>query len=348
MVERTRCEPLKSALLRYPEERRPDRHLEAGPKLAMLQDPETRRAVEILSEITDLTVALRRPIHNASILFGIVKITTGYPHQISVLSSVILAALIFLSPRIVLIFVTLYGTIIVYPKQQKIFDEVSASTFTGKDSAKKIKTAIYLRPFKFDECYFVYPLSHGSVSKAPVGLEGYFTQLCAEFQIAVIALGGVPSRRGQSGAGRATTSDADWQIRISEQIEKAILIIIIPSSDPGTLWELGVVCASEEFLDKTLFIMPPRRRGSVYLALQSINYLSFCDGVEEMWHTARIELLNKRLLLPAYNESGGVFRISHPGDFGFREAVLLAPLDNMPSSDLHRLMDHIVQLGGEP
>ncbi len=314
----------------------------------MLQDPETRRAEDILSKIIDLTVALRRPIHGISVLFAIVKIATGHPHQISVLYSVILAALMFMSPRIILVLLNLYHMILIYPKQQKLFDEMSVSKFTGKESAQEIKTAIYLRPFKFDDCYFVFPLSHDSVSKAPVGLEGYFTQLCAEFQIAVIALGGVPGRRGQSGAGRSATSDADWQIRISEQIEKAILIIIIPSSDPGTLWELGVVCASGEFLDKTLFIMPPRRRGSVYLALQSINYLPFCEGVEEMWRTARIELLNQGLLFPAYNESGGVFRIGHCGDFGFREAVLLAPMDNMPSSDLHRLIDHIVRLGGEP
>src|SRR5579871_4375791 len=109
----------------------------------MLIDPETRKAEDIISKIFDLMVALRRPAHTIAVLFVIVKITTDYPHQFSILVSVLIATLIFMSTRIVLIIVKQYHTIFIFPKQQRRFYELSSLQFAGKEGENKVKAAVY-------------------------------------------------------------------------------------------------------------------------------------------------------------------------------------------------------------
>lgn len=58
------------------------------------------------------------------------------------------------------------------------------------------------------------------------------------------------------GAGRIAVTDADWRNAIRLLIETASLIVLLPSSRAGTLWEVETLLQSDA-LSKTIVIDPP-------------------------------------------------------------------------------------------
>lgn len=58
------------------------------------------------------------------------------------------------------------------------------------------------------------------------------------------------------GAGRIKSTDANWQVAVGRLMCKALLIVIVPSSRPGTLWEIQQLLA-ENYIAKTVFIDAP-------------------------------------------------------------------------------------------
>jgi hypothetical protein len=63
------------------------------------------------------------------------------------------------------------------------------------------------------------------------------------------------------GAGRIKVSDAEWRDAIRLLMNKARLIIMLPSSRTGTLEEIGMVLGSE-LIRRTILIDPPNLRAS--------------------------------------------------------------------------------------
>jgi hypothetical protein len=58
---------------------------------------------------------------------------------------------------------------------------------------------------------------------------------------------GADDRRGgaeEIGIGRFVVSDEDWRTRIAGLMQAAMAIIILPSSNPGTLWELQQIAGN--------------------------------------------------------------------------------------------------------
>jgi hypothetical protein len=214
-------------------------------------------------------------------------------------------------------------------------DNVAKSEFSGTDADSKAKVALYLRPFEFDGCYLM-TMPRTGLLHVPTEFEKDFTDICRRSQIALIGLGGVPNSRRLGSAGRASTTDLHWKSKVVEQIERALFVVIVPFSNPGTLWELEFICSNRKWLDKTLFIMPPRPQSLLH-AVMNKQYLPFRACVEERWNTVRVELQRMMIQLPVYDEKGGVFRIN-----GYGEAHCVTPLDDMRDSDLERLIVHIV------
>ena len=58
------------------------------------------------------------------------------------------------------------------------------------------------------------------------------------------------------GAGRILTDDQTWQKKITRLMEAAKIILLIPSSHSGTLWEFEHIYHSN-LIEKCIFVMPP-------------------------------------------------------------------------------------------
>jgi hypothetical protein len=60
----------------------------------------------------------------------------------------------------------------------------------------------------------------------------------------------------QFGAGRWKTEEGNWQELVSDLFGMAELIFVIPSPHEGTLWELQQLLAVDDWLAKTVFVVP--------------------------------------------------------------------------------------------
>jgi hypothetical protein len=84
----------------------------------------------------------------------------------------------------------------------------------------------------------------------------------------------------QVGAGRVLTTEESWKATFEKLAGGVSTIFLIPSSHPGTLWELRRVVVDPEMLRKTAFIIPPYyvkdERGR---ALEDDAFSTFADVV---------------------------------------------------------------------
>lgn len=126
---------------------------------------------------------------------------------------------------------------------------------------------LYLRPFVStghlpicvvaSTMYFKYPAVVGKEQveehRDLVDLETLLA-MAVSFYAPLVALG----RPGeQVGAGRILTTEDSWRIEFSRLSAGARIIFLLPSSTPGTRWELREVIDDEHLLSKTVFLIPP-------------------------------------------------------------------------------------------
>ena len=165
--------------------------------------------------------------------------------------------------------------------------------------------ALYLRPFELDGKITVNQIDRGLFSFENLDRPGVdpIERLLADALIKTyptVALG-VPVSE-ISGVGHVGLL-TKWQNAVVLLLHSAKLIVIVPSNNNSTLWEIKQV-VQFGYLSKTVFLMPSKRR--IY------NYDRDCY-IEEIWESARIAVKDKVCLdFPKYNASGAVFR--------FREA----------------------------
>jgi hypothetical protein len=128
----------------------------------------------------------------------------------------------------------------------------------------------------------------------------------------------------QYGMGRLILSAGEWQIAVRLLCERAAVIVMYPGASAGVLWELGEIfnCG---WLDRTLFFMPPNpisifgpafrptfkqlmqnnpRVGSAKAAAR-FNEIDIGGN----WEEARARAREIGVILPAYCDDGGMFRI---------------------------------------
>jgi hypothetical protein len=101
------------------------------------------------------------------------------------------------------------------------------------------------------------------------------------------------------GAGRVAATDADWKSVFQRLVKDARWIVMVPSHEGETHWEVRQL-VEQEYLRKTVFLMPPTLRpGSVDIASH--------------WAEARARLAADGVHLPPYTSAGQLFRLGWQG-----------------------------------
>ena len=143
----------------------------------------------------------------------------------------------------------------------------------------------------------------------------------------LIALG----RPGEAiGAGRIITEDANWMADILILMKRAKAIFLVPSSQPGTLWEIETL-KREGLLNKVIFIMPPRTKGEF--------------DTKERWEAARQAMASHGLEAPEHLERGLLFEVGTDGKVSNVEPLLLDSMRQVRKS-MKRIMSDDPPKGG--
>ena len=143
----------------------------------------------------------------------------------------------------------------------------------------------------------------------------------------LIALG----RPGEAvGAGRIVTEDANWMADALILMKRAKAIFLVPSSRPGTVWEIETL-KREGLLSKVIFIMPPRTKGEL--------------DTKERWEAARQALASHGIEAPEHQERGLLFEVGADGKVSNVEPMLLASVRQVRKS-MKRIMSDDPPKGG--
>lgn len=182
-------------------------------------------------------------------------------------------------------------------KAQALFEQLDGDT-------RVTDYVLYLRPFSTTGRLAV---SNPKRRWLPL-LPGYYEhQGTLEFEsllsqalppaLPLVALG----RPGEHiGAGRIRVDDADWRDAFERLVAQAAWIVMIPSHEGETRWEVTRLI-SDGHLDKTVFLMPPQPPPAKGIDLPVY------------WSTMREELSALGLEVPRYNPAGLFFRIGPAG-----------------------------------
>ena len=142
-------------------------------------------------------------------------------------------------------------------------DEAAIKLFNAARSGEVQKFAVFLRPFYTTDKIAQTETKYVQ-ERTAAGEQTFTTQTirhpleetvveALRDTMPVIALG----KPGETiGVGRILVDDASWQSAASELMSRALLLICVPSSRPGTRWELNEIIETH-YLRKTVFVMPP-------------------------------------------------------------------------------------------
>ena len=133
------------------------------------------------------------------------------------------------------------------------------------------------------------------------------------------------------GAGRIKVTDETWQEAVRLLLDKARLVVLLPSSREGTLWEVDQILASD-VKAKTLVIDPPNELGG------QGDY----DPAQE-WGHVRSAFEKHGVQLPEDDPLGLIVRLS---DVGTPKAVRRLHLNN--KSPIRRMAKDILSAAEEP
>ena len=111
---------------------------------------------------------------------------------------------------------------------------------------------VYLRPFESIR------MVTADVEQAQT-LERELALMYRSSRRTLVAVGG----HSETGFGHVGVDDAEWQSRVTELVEVAGVLVVLPALSPGTRWELMQIF-SRGLVSKTLFVVPrlgdvPRR-----------------------------------------------------------------------------------------
>lgn len=117
-----------------------------------------------------------------------------------------------------------------------------------------------------------------------------------------IALGNPGEHRG---AGKVLTTEDEWRQAVSMLMRAARLIIVIPSHQAGTLWELNEL-KRQGHLSKSIFIAPP---------LDSAFFIPCAEeNVLQNWEKTQTACKEIGLALPKSAPDGVIFKLNPSGD----------------------------------
>jgi hypothetical protein len=185
-------------------------------------------------------------------------------------------------------------------------DEAALKLFNAARSGEVEKFAVFLRPFyttnkivqneyvkrlvteggqtRIEQDTFTHPLE-----ETIVGALRYMMQ--------VVALG----KPGETtGVGRILVDDTNWQSAASELMSRASLVICVPSSRPGTHWELNEIIETH-YLRKTVFVMPSAQSGGM------------SSDIRHDWVLLSQQMAAYGIAIPQYDNDGLLFSINAKG-----------------------------------
>ncbi len=140
-------------------------------------------------------------------------------------------------------------------RKQRVRDNDAADILNRLERGEKPRFSLYLRTFGVTGNL---PLEQSSEAERLLFGQPHldFERLlahAAESDAPLVALG---KPEEHVGAGRILTDDATWEQKILRLAEHAVNIFVIPSSRPGTAWEIDMIVCNGLW-SKTVFLMPP-------------------------------------------------------------------------------------------
>lgn len=123
----------------------------------------------------------------------------------------------------------------------------------------------------------------------------------------LIALGAPGEHRG---AGRVATTEEGWREDVGRFARGASLIVVIPSANPGTRWEMELL-KREQLLMKCIFVAPPLEDGHYKVPL----------GAQQQWSDAEKACAEIGLQIPPRSLSGQIFKCAANGDVVHAEVL---------------------------
>ena len=150
------------------------------------------------------------------------------------------------------------------------------------------------------EAFVLYLRTFGVTGKLSLGGVDFETAIAYNLapMLPMIALGDP----GEAvGAGRILTTDEHWKQEILRLVEHSSLIMLIPSSREGTMWEIATLKETNYF-DKTIFAMPPE------VPFDGGSYSSD-------WNEAAAALASWGLEIPPHYRDGLLFKLGADGRF---------------------------------
>jgi hypothetical protein len=185
---------------------------------------------------------------------------------------------------------------------QTTIDTTAATTLTKLRAGVKSDVFLYLRPFDSTNAYRLSDQHLNLFSWELWERDGFddIERLVARAlkpTATLITLGRPGEHRG---AARVLTTEAEWRNEVALLCEAARLIVIIPSSNPGTLWELKHIKIFN-YAKKTIFIMPPS---------DNVYYVSNAKSVSTQWKSTRQACKEIGISLPAHQPGGSLFALN--------------------------------------
>jgi hypothetical protein len=189
--------------------------------------------------------------------------------------------------------------------RQERRDVYALLLFNAARSGDLDKFALFLRPFYVTGKIIEVVYSSDSKSSTTYELEQTIVKSLGKL-MPTVALG----KPGEAiGVGRLLTDEKTWKSAAAVLMRRASLIISVPSSRPGSAWELEEIIRNGYFA-KTIFLMPPE-----------INYSPY--SVREDWDRL-VELMKGHgIAVPDYQKGGLLFSVKPQG--GYIEEDLFGP-----------------------
>jgi hypothetical protein len=204
-------------------------------------------------------------------------------------------------------------------------DQAAIILFNEVRSGGQEKFAVFLRPFyttgqiETTETFRTSQESGGSNAPVPIAIEPVATEeihyplentiVDALFKtLPVVALG----KPGEAfGVGRILVDENNWQSAASELMSRASLIICLPSSHPGSHWEMNQILQNH-YLSKTVFIMPPDHRAAVVGGVPITRFGGW-KPLHEDWGLLKQQMASDGITIPPYQVEGLFFSLDAKG-----------------------------------
>ncbi|MEV5936848.1 hypothetical protein AB0L56_30075 [Streptomyces sp. NPDC052079] len=212
---------------------------------------------------------------------------------------------------------------------------------------------LYLRAFMTEDRFSAQPLLRG-VSLASPNDHLDLEELLRRALYPQSQLVGVGNRGAMSGSAQVRAQSADWKKLVDLLIREAELIVIVPSAQPGTFWELQRIRHHRK-LHKTILIMPEHYAKSPRMEYAENQYFgkpcirrtnpgTHILNHEHEWLRVTIEAAKVGVRLPQYQRAGAAFTLGEDGGVS-----KLLPLNIIPHARRKRRLQWLIaELGMLP